>query len=51
MAEDENWKINKLISPQMCVEPAEFLTLEFGPFETVHRWRCMPECDGFGGAR
>ncbi|XP_006821248.1 leucine-zipper-like transcriptional regulator 1 [Saccoglossus kowalevskii] len=30
---------------------AEGLTLDFGPFETVHRWRRMPECDEFVGAR
>ncbi|XP_018565160.1 leucine-zipper-like transcriptional regulator 1 [Anoplophora glabripennis] len=27
------------------------LTLEIGPFETVHRWKRMPECDEFVGAR
>lgn len=27
------------------------LTLEIGPFEIVHRWRRMPECDEFVGAR
>lgn len=27
------------------------MTLDFGPFETVHRWRRMPECDEFVGAR
>lgn len=27
------------------------LTLEFGPIETVHRWKRMPECDEFVGAR
>lgn len=32
-------------------ESAECLTLDFGPFETVHRWKCMPECDEFVGAR
>ena len=32
-------------------ESAECLTLDFGPFETVHKWRCMPECDEFVGAR
>lgn len=32
-------------------ESAECLTLDFGPFETVHRWRRMPECDEFVGAR
>ncbi|XP_054279790.1 leucine-zipper-like transcriptional regulator 1 [Macrosteles quadrilineatus] len=29
----------------------ECLTLDFGPFETVHRWKRMPECDEFVGAR
>ncbi|XP_070571982.1 leucine-zipper-like transcriptional regulator 1 [Ptychodera flava] len=37
---DHNWPEN-----------AEGLTLDFGPFETVHRWRRMPECDEFVGAR
>ena len=32
-------------------ESAECLTLDFGPFESVHRWRKMPECDEFVGAR
>ena len=32
-------------------ETAECLTLDFGPFETVHRWRKMPACDEFVGAR
>ncbi|XP_041348005.1 leucine-zipper-like transcriptional regulator 1 [Gigantopelta aegis] len=32
-------------------ESTECLTLDFGPFETVHRWRRMPECDEFVGAR
>ncbi|XP_060568676.1 leucine-zipper-like transcriptional regulator 1 [Ruditapes philippinarum] len=32
-------------------ESSECLTLDFGPFETVHRWKCMPECDEFVGAR
>ncbi|GFV26886.1 leucine-zipper-like transcriptional regulator 1 [Trichonephila clavipes] len=32
-------------------ESAECLTLDFGPFETAHRWRRMPECDEFVGAR
>ncbi|KAI4462988.1 leucine-zipper-like transcriptional regulator 1 [Holotrichia oblita] len=27
------------------------LALEFGPLETVHRWKRMPECDEFVGAR
>lgn len=30
---------------------SECLTLDFGPFETVHRWKRMPECDEFVGAR
>ncbi|XP_067650775.1 leucine-zipper-like transcriptional regulator 1 [Haliotis asinina] len=32
-------------------ESTECLTLDFGPFETVHRWKQMPECDEFVGAR
>ncbi|CAG0881340.1 unnamed protein product [Darwinula stevensoni] len=32
-------------------ESADCLTLDFGPFETVHRWRRMPDCDEFVGAR
>ncbi|XP_060077840.1 leucine-zipper-like transcriptional regulator 1 [Ylistrum balloti] len=35
----------------LWTEGAECLTLDFGPFETVHRWRRMPECDEFVGAR
>ena len=27
------------------------LTLDFGPFETIHCWRKMPECAEFVGAR
>uniref|UniRef100_A0A2H6N319 BTB domain-containing protein n=1 Tax=Micrurus carvalhoi TaxID=3147026 RepID=A0A2H6N319_9SAUR len=27
------------------------MTLNFGPFETVHRWRRLPPCDEFVGAR
>ena len=37
---DHNW-----------LESSECLTLDFGPFETVHRWKRMPECDEFVGAR
>ena len=33
------------------VEIDNGLTLEFGPFETVHRWKRMLECDEFVGAR
>lgn len=29
----------------------ESLTLDFGPYETVHRWKRMPACDEFVGAR
>ena len=29
--------------------PQESLTFDFGPFEEVHRWRKMPECDEFVG--
>lgn len=32
-------------------DSSECLTLDFGPFETVHRWKRMPECDEFVGAR
>jgi len=27
------------------------LTLDFGPFETVHQWKKLPDCDEFVGAR
>ena len=29
---------------------ADYLTLDFGPFEAIHHWRKMPECDKFVGA-
>ncbi|KAH9502451.1 Leucine-zipper-like transcriptional regulator 1 [Bulinus truncatus] len=32
-------------------ESTECLTLDFGPIETVHMWKPMPECDEFVGAR
>lgn len=32
-------------------DAAECLTLDFGPFETINRWRKMPECDEFVGPR
>ncbi|KAG5307348.1 LZTR1 regulator, partial [Acromyrmex insinuator] len=32
-------------------ECADAMTLNFGPFETVHRWQRMPECAEFVGAR
>ncbi|KYM96376.1 Leucine-zipper-like transcriptional regulator 1 [Cyphomyrmex costatus] len=31
-------------------ECADAMTLNFGPFETVHRWQRMPECAEFVGA-
>ncbi|XP_034397831.1 leucine-zipper-like transcriptional regulator 1 isoform X1 [Cyclopterus lumpus] len=34
-----------------CSDSVEYLTLDFGPFETVHRWRRLPPCDEFVGAR
>ncbi|XP_029475633.1 leucine-zipper-like transcriptional regulator 1 [Rhinatrema bivittatum] len=34
-----------------CSESVEYLTLNFGPYETVHRWRRLPPCDEFVGAR
>ncbi|KAK7933775.1 hypothetical protein WMY93_004671 [Mugilogobius chulae] len=34
-----------------CSDSVEYLTLNFGPFETVHRWRRLPPCDEFVGAR
>ncbi len=30
-------------------ESAESLSLDFGPFETVHKWKKMPDCDEFVG--
>lgn len=30
---------------------ADSLTLDFGPFEVVHRWKRMQECNEFVGAR
>uniref|UniRef100_A0A8B9W661 Leucine zipper like transcription regulator 1 n=1 Tax=Anas zonorhyncha TaxID=75864 RepID=A0A8B9W661_9AVES len=34
-----------------CSDSVEYLTLNFGPFETVHRWRRLPPCDEFVGGR
>ncbi|MGH0168297.1 UNVERIFIED_CONTAM: hypothetical protein FKN15_054035 [Acipenser sinensis] len=34
-----------------CSDSVEYLTLNFEPFETVHRWRRLPPCDEFVGAR
>lgn len=33
------------------VDNVDSITLDFGPVETLHRWRKMPECDEFVGAR
>jgi hypothetical protein len=33
------------------LEASECLTLDFGPFEAVHRWKRMLECAEFVGAR
>nr|CAD7446409.1 unnamed protein product [Timema bartmani] len=32
-------------------DATECLTLDFGPFETIHRWKRMLDCDEFVGAR
>lgn len=32
-------------------QSSECLTLDFSPSEIVHRWKRMPECDEFVGAR
>jgi len=42
--------LNTQLDPSWS-ESAECLTLDFGPFETVHRWVRMPACDEFVGAR
>nr|DBA23295.1 TPA: hypothetical protein GDO54_014223 [Pyxicephalus adspersus] len=34
-----------------CSDSVEYLTLNFGPFESVHRWRRLLPCDEFVGAR
>ena len=36
---------------QATADIFENLMLDFGPHETAHRWRRMPECDEFVGAR
>ena len=33
------------------LEAIDTLSLDFGRFETVNRWKGMPECDEFVGAR
>ena len=42
--------LNTDIDPSWS-ESAECLTLDFGPFETVNKWRKMPVCDEFVGAK
>ncbi|CAG0890166.1 unnamed protein product [Cyprideis torosa] len=32
-------------------DSSDSVSIEFGPFETVHRWKKMPECDEFVGTR
>ncbi|XP_053557629.1 leucine-zipper-like transcriptional regulator 1 isoform X2 [Bombina bombina] len=34
-----------------CSDSVEYLTLNFGPYESVHRWRRLLPCDEFVGAR
>ncbi|MEE6512188.1 hypothetical protein FKM82_019113 [Ascaphus truei] len=34
-----------------CSDSVEYLTLNFEPFESVHRWRRLLPCDEFVGAR
>ena len=38
-------------APSSSANSGDCLTLDFGPFESVHRWRKMPECEDFVGAR
>ena len=36
---------------QQNAEVIDTLALDFGPYETVNRWKSMPGCDEFVGAR
>ncbi|KXJ09389.1 Leucine-zipper-like transcriptional regulator 1 [Exaiptasia diaphana] len=36
---------------EASAELIDTLTLDFGPFETVHQWKKLPDCDEFVGAR
>ncbi|CAL8110859.1 unnamed protein product [Orchesella dallaii] len=38
-------------SSSTWLDSPEYLSLDLGPFETVHRWKRMPDCDEFVGAR
>ncbi|XP_053099564.1 leucine-zipper-like transcriptional regulator 1 isoform X1 [Hemicordylus capensis] len=56
MASEANSSGRSKVAPSVdfdhsCSDSVEYLTLNFGPFETVHRWRRLPPCDEFVGAR
>ncbi|XP_018355664.1 PREDICTED: leucine-zipper-like transcriptional regulator 1 [Trachymyrmex septentrionalis] len=44
-------KMDNVATTPIIAECADAMTLNFGPFETVHRWQRMPECAEFVGAR
>ncbi|XP_012054414.1 PREDICTED: leucine-zipper-like transcriptional regulator 1 [Atta cephalotes] len=44
-------KMDNVVTTPITAECADAMTLNFGPFETVHRWQRMPECAEFVGAR
>jgi len=45
-------KIQKIEIENHCLpDNPELTNLNFGPFETVHQWKQMPECDEFVGCR
>ncbi|XP_018049546.1 PREDICTED: leucine-zipper-like transcriptional regulator 1 isoform X2 [Atta colombica] len=44
-------KMDNVMTTPITAECADAMTLNFGPFETVHRWQRMPECAEFVGAR
>ncbi|KAG5333302.1 LZTR1 regulator, partial [Acromyrmex charruanus] len=43
--------MDNVATTPITAECADAMTLNFGPFETVHRWQRMPECAEFVGAR
>ncbi|KYM81898.1 Leucine-zipper-like transcriptional regulator 1 [Atta colombica] len=43
--------MDNVMTTPITAECADAMTLNFGPFETVHRWQRMPECAEFVGAR
>ncbi|KYN43978.1 Leucine-zipper-like transcriptional regulator 1 [Trachymyrmex septentrionalis] len=43
--------MDNVATTPIIAECADAMTLNFGPFETVHRWQRMPECAEFVGAR